>query len=69
MTQSLISILQDSETQPNTSTNSVAGDAPDGRKRRSDATQLRKSTFGKKHAKLDESKVAFLILYSQSPLL
>ncbi|KAI9768848.1 MAG: hypothetical protein M1840_004662 [Geoglossum simile] len=48
----------DFDTYPNTSANSVAGDIPmgDGRKRRSEATQLRKSVFGKKHNRLDESK-------------
>ncbi|KAI9860425.1 MAG: hypothetical protein M1813_006083 [Trichoglossum hirsutum] len=48
----------DFDTNPNTSANSVAGDSPmgDGRKRRSEATQLRKSVFGKKHNRLDESK-------------
>lgn len=48
----------DSDTQPNTTASSVAGDAPpiDGRKRRSEAFQLRKSILGKKHGKLDESK-------------
>ncbi|KAL8947030.1 MAG: hypothetical protein Q9222_006649 [Ikaeria aurantiellina] len=48
----------DSDTNPNTTASSVAGDAfpADGRKRRSEATQLRKSVFGKKHNRLDESK-------------
>jgi SWI/SNF-related matrix-associated actin-dependent regulator of chromatin subfamily A member 5 len=50
---------QDSDTNPNTTASSVAGDAPrvDGRKRRSEAIQLRKSVFGKKLNRLDESKV------------
>ncbi|KAL8743104.1 MAG: hypothetical protein Q9190_004512 [Brigantiaea leucoxantha] len=48
----------DSDTNPNTTASSVVGDAPqiDGRKRRSEASQLRKSVFGKKHNRLDESK-------------
>lgn len=50
---------QDSDTNPNTTASSVIGEAApaDGRKRRSEATQLRKSVFGKKHNRLDESKV------------
>ncbi|KAL9039392.1 MAG: hypothetical protein Q9214_004896 [Letrouitia sp. 1 TL-2023] len=49
----------DSDTNPNTTASSVVGDVPqiDGRKRRSEASQLRKSVFGKKHNRLDESKV------------
>lgn len=56
--------LQDSDTNPNTTASSVVGDTmqPDGRKRRSEATQLRKSVFGKKHNRLDESKVGHLLL-------
>ncbi|KAI4169959.1 MAG: hypothetical protein LQ343_005341 [Gyalolechia ehrenbergii] len=48
----------DSDTNPNTTASSVVGDAApaDGRKRRTEATQLRKSVFGKKHNRLDESK-------------
>ncbi|KAL8932992.1 MAG: hypothetical protein Q9216_006573 [Gyalolechia sp. 2 TL-2023] len=48
----------DSDTNPNTTASSVIGDAApaDGRKRRTEATQLRKSVFGKKHNRLDESK-------------
>ncbi|MCJ1282730.1 hypothetical protein MMC26_002055 [Xylographa opegraphella] len=48
----------DSDTNPNTTESSIAGDNlhPDGRKKRSEATQLRKSVFGKKHNRLDESK-------------
>lgn len=55
---------QDSDTNPNTTASSVAGDTMqhDGRKRRSEATQLRKSVFGKKHNRLDESKVGHLLL-------
>ncbi|KAL9582140.1 MAG: hypothetical protein Q9212_003465 [Teloschistes hypoglaucus] len=47
-----------SDTNPNTTASSVAGDGTpaDGRKRRSEAMQLRKSVFGKKHDRLDESK-------------
>ena len=50
---------QDSDTNPNTTASSVAGDVgpADGRKRRSEAAELRKSVLGKKHGKLDESKV------------
>ncbi|KAL1978727.1 hypothetical protein VTN31DRAFT_1586 [Thermomyces dupontii] len=48
----------DSDTNPNTTASSVAGDIgpADGRKRRSEAAELRKSVLGKKHGKLDESK-------------
>ena len=48
----------DSDTNPNTTASSVAGDAIqiDGRKKRSEAFQLRKSVLGKKHGRLDESK-------------
>ncbi|KAF9891951.1 hypothetical protein FE257_002914 [Aspergillus nanangensis] len=48
----------DSDTNPNTTASSVAGDiAPlDGRRRRSEAFHLRKSVLGKKHGRLDESK-------------
>ncbi|KAL8907292.1 MAG: hypothetical protein Q9171_005911 [Xanthocarpia ochracea] len=47
-----------SDTNPNTTASSVIGDPgpADGRKKRSEATQLRKSVFGKKHHRLDESK-------------
>lgn len=42
------------------------GDAfqPDGRKRRIEATQLRKTVFGKKHSRLDDTKVRFMPLNS-----
>ncbi|KAK1750823.1 ISWI chromatin-remodeling complex ATPase ISW2 [Echria macrotheca] len=47
----------DSDTNPNTTASSVAGDIPpDGRKRRSEANLLRRSIFGKKHDRLGESK-------------
>src|SRR5277367_6216932 len=48
----------DSDTNPNTTASSIAGDTPqlDGRKKRSEALQLRKSVLGKKHGRLDESK-------------
>ncbi|THC96370.1 hypothetical protein EYZ11_004141 [Aspergillus tanneri] len=48
----------DSDTNPNTTASSVAGDmAPlDGRRRRSEAFHMRKSILGKKHGRLDESK-------------
>lgn len=50
---------QDSDTNPNTTASSIFGESTpaDSRKRRSEATQLRKSVFGKKHNRLDESKV------------
>lgn len=55
-------VFKDSDTNPNTTASSVAGDTAhiDGRKKRSEATQLRKSIFGKKHSRLDESKVMLL---------
>ena len=48
----------DSDTNPNTTASSVAGDTPhhDGRKKRTEALQLRKSILGKKNARLGESK-------------
>ncbi|MCJ1310037.1 hypothetical protein MMC25_003698 [Agyrium rufum] len=47
----------DSDTNPNTTASSIAGDArTDGRKRRWDNEHLRKSVLGKKHNRLDESK-------------
>ncbi|KAJ9292882.1 hypothetical protein DTO271G3_8329 [Paecilomyces variotii] len=48
----------DSDTNPNTTASSIAGDLTplDGRKKRSEAFQLRKSVLGKKHGRLDESK-------------
>lgn len=48
----------DSDTNPNTTASSIAGDVAhtDGRKRRSEAFQLRKSVLGKQHGRLDESK-------------
>ncbi|KAH6652782.1 SNF2 family N-terminal domain-containing protein [Truncatella angustata] len=46
----------DDTTNPNTTASSVAGDAVDGRKKRSEANQLRRSIFGKKHDALGESK-------------
>lgn len=48
----------DSDTNPNTTASSVVGDPPvDGRKRRSEALQLRRSIFGKKHDHLSDTKV------------
>jgi SWI/SNF-related matrix-associated actin-dependent regulator of chromatin subfamily A member 5 len=48
----------DSDTNPNTTASSVVGEPMfDGRKRRSEANQLRRSIFGKKHDRLGESKV------------
>jgi SWI/SNF-related matrix-associated actin-dependent regulator of chromatin subfamily A member 5 len=51
---------EDSDTNPNTTASSVVGEPlnTDGRKRRSEATQLRRSVFGKKHDILGESKVS-----------
>ncbi|KAF2020938.1 hypothetical protein BU24DRAFT_361508 [Aaosphaeria arxii CBS 175.79] len=48
----------DSDTNPNTTASSVAGDnvPTDGRKRRSEAFNMRKSIYGKKHDRLGESK-------------
>ncbi|CAG7997047.1 unnamed protein product [Penicillium nalgiovense] len=47
----------DSDTNPNTTESSVAGDAAaDGRRRRSEASHLRKSILGKKHGRLDNTK-------------
>ena len=42
----------------NTAPNSVAGDGPqaDGRKKRNEALQLRKSILGKQHGQLNETK-------------
>ncbi|TPX12220.1 uncharacterized protein E0L32_007106 [Thyridium curvatum] len=47
----------DSDTNPNTTASSVVGEPiSDGRKRRSEANQLRRSIFGRKHDRLGESK-------------
>ncbi|KAL5118908.1 chromatin remodeling complex Adenosinetriphosphatase [Pleosporales sp. CAS-2024a] len=47
----------DSDTNPNTTASSVAGDAPvDGRKKRAEAMNMRKSIYGKKHDRLGASK-------------
>ncbi|WYZ41884.1 hypothetical protein EsH8_V_000779 [Colletotrichum jinshuiense] len=47
----------DSDTNPNTTASSVAGEpVGDGRRKRSEANQLRRSIFGKKHDRLGESK-------------
>ncbi|KAK4142065.1 SNF2 family N-terminal domain-containing protein [Dichotomopilus funicola] len=47
----------DSDTNPNTTASSVIGEpVQDGRKKRSEANQLRRSIFGKKHDRLGESK-------------
>ncbi|KAM7198630.1 ISWI chromatin-remodeling complex ATPase ISW2 [Rhypophila sp. PSN 637] len=47
----------DSDTNPNTTASSVVGEpVQDGRKRRSEVNQLRRSIFGKKHDRLGESK-------------
>lgn len=43
---------------PDTTASSVVGEPiSDGRKRRTEANQLRRSIFGKKHDRLGESKV------------
>ena len=57
---------EDSDTNPNTTASSVVGEPinTDGRKRRSEATQLRRSVFGKKHDILGESKVGAHIYHS-----
>lgn len=53
-----LTTTQDSDTNPNTTASSVAGDAPaDGRKRRTDAHNMRKTIYGKKHDRLGASKV------------
>ncbi|KAH8671365.1 SNF2 family N-terminal domain-containing protein [Xylariales sp. PMI_506] len=46
----------DSDTNPNTTASSVVGEPLDGRKKRSEANQLRRSIFGRKHDALGESK-------------
>lgn len=48
---------------PNTTASSVVGETADGRKRRAEANQLRRSIFGKKHDKLGESKVSIRAAY------
>lgn len=59
---------QDSDTNPNTTASSVAGDAApaDGRKRRTEVFNMRKSIYGKKHDRLAGSKVylAFVVAYT-----
>jgi hypothetical protein len=53
-----LTLHQDSDTNPNTTASSVAGDAaPDGRKKRSEVMNMRKSIIGKKHDRLGASKV------------
>lgn len=46
------------DSEPNTTASSVAGDTPqaDGRKKRNEALQLRKSILGKQHGQLNETK-------------
>jgi len=46
----------DSDTNPNTTASSVVGEPVDGRRKRSEASQLRRSIFGKKHDALGSSK-------------
>ncbi|KAG5940128.1 hypothetical protein E4U60_000599 [Claviceps pazoutovae] len=49
--------FSDSDTNPNTTASSVAGESlADSRKKRSEANELRRSIFGRKHDRLDESK-------------
>ncbi|CAG8327313.1 unnamed protein product [Penicillium salamii] len=48
--------MTDSDTNPNTTASSVAGDTADARRRRSEANNLRKSILGKKHGNLDSTK-------------
>ncbi|KAG5937523.1 hypothetical protein E4U59_004324 [Claviceps monticola] len=49
--------FSDSDTNPNTTASSVAGESlADSRKKRSEANKLRRSIFGRKHDRLDESK-------------
>ncbi|KAJ5322208.1 SNF2 family helicase/ATPase [Penicillium brevicompactum] len=48
--------MTDSDTNPNTTASSVAGDTPDARRRRSEANNLRKSILDKKHGNLDSTK-------------
>jgi SWI/SNF-related matrix-associated actin-dependent regulator of chromatin subfamily A member 5 len=53
-----LTLHQDSDTNPNTTASSVAGDTPvDGRKKRAEALNMRKSIYGKKHDRLGASKV------------
>jgi SWI/SNF-related matrix-associated actin-dependent regulator of chromatin subfamily A member 5 len=53
-----LTLHQDSDTNPNTTASSVAGDvAPDGRKKRAEVMNMRKSIIGKKHDRLGASKV------------
>ncbi|KAF2643616.1 hypothetical protein P280DRAFT_467614 [Massarina eburnea CBS 473.64] len=47
----------DSDTNPNTTASSIAGDGPaDGRKKRTEVYNMRKSIYGKKHDRLGASK-------------
>ncbi|KAL3446648.1 SNF2 family N-terminal domain-containing protein [Aspergillus insuetus] len=48
----------DSDTNPNTTASSIAGDAipMDGRRRKSEANNMRKNVLGKKHGSLNENK-------------
>lgn len=47
---------------PSTTASSVAGEpTTDGRKRRTEVNQLRRSIFGKKHDRLGESKVRSIL--------
>jgi SWI/SNF-related matrix-associated actin-dependent regulator of chromatin subfamily A member 5 len=57
----------DSDTNPNTTASSVVGEPIDGRKRRTEVNQLRRSIFGKKHDVLGESKVRGQLRRSEHP--
>lgn len=56
---------QDSDTNPNTTASSVAGDhnTQDGRKRRAEVMNMRKSIYGRKHDRLGASKVRLNVHY------
>jgi SWI/SNF-related matrix-associated actin-dependent regulator of chromatin subfamily A member 5 len=60
--------MQDSDTNPNTTASSVAGDAipGDGRKKRTEVFNMRKSIYGKKHDRLGASKVSFIALVASA---
>jgi SWI/SNF-related matrix-associated actin-dependent regulator of chromatin subfamily A member 5 len=60
--------MQDSDTNPNTTASSVAGDATpgDGRKKRTEVFNMRKSIYGRKHDRLGASKVSFIALVASS---
>ena len=51
------------DTNPNTAEGSEMGDTPEARRRKSEANQLRRSIFGKKHDRLGESKVRDIVFW------